>query len=62
MSEQGGQAPVERARCAATLDVAQDGDAGVLAELPVDMVKINQTSLHPLEDSSADTAFLRASI
>ncbi|MHB8273343.1 MAG: putative bifunctional diguanylate cyclase/phosphodiesterase [Dermatophilaceae bacterium] len=33
-----------------------------LRQLPVDLVKINQTFLHPLEDSSADTAFLRAII
>jgi EAL domain-containing protein (putative c-di-GMP-specific phosphodiesterase class I) len=33
-----------------------------LRQLPVDMVKIDQTFLHPLEDSSADPAFLRAVI
>jgi EAL domain-containing protein (putative c-di-GMP-specific phosphodiesterase class I) len=33
-----------------------------LRQLPVDMVKIDQTFLRPLEDSSADPAFLRAVI
>src|SRR5680860_153334 len=33
VSQQGGQAPVESARCASALDVAQDGDAGIFAEL-----------------------------
>jgi len=33
-----------------------------LRQLPVDMVKINQKFLHPLEDNSADPAFLRAII
>ncbi len=33
-----------------------------LRQLPVDMVKINQTFLHPREDNSADPAFLRAII
>ena len=33
-----------------------------LRQLPVDLVKINQKFLHPLEDDSADPAFLRAII
>ena len=33
-----------------------------LRQLPVDLVKLNQKFLHPLEDDSADPAFLRAII
>jgi FOG: EAL domain len=33
-----------------------------LRQLPVDLVKISRTFLHPLEDNSADPAFLRAII
>ena len=33
-----------------------------LRQLPVDLVKINQKFLHPLEDDSSDPAFLRAII
>ena len=35
---------------------------GYLRQVPVDVVKIDETFLHPLEDSSADSAFLRAII